>query len=311
MKKKLLVVGYCYMEMVVWTDAIPTADVVVSDHNSYTLRSGGRAGCAAVAACRMGLDVSLCSAVGKDANGSRLLEYYNSNGIDTGNVLSDRRGTGISVHLHENSFDTDRKILCTGANAALSVEQISHAMESEPDGVFVTTDLPGEMITEIAHLARIHGIPVYMDAAGMRPFATMSKLENVTLFITDTAGVKNLTGTQITTADKCLPAAIALAGKIHSRYYIFRLGTMGTFIYDGKYQYHVIPCSLDGHSVGAPIDTEAAAIASAYHTTGDIRNSCALAAVMAKMAREDPKIRIPTMAQAVDYCRINGIRFTK
>lgn len=311
MNTRLLVVGYCYMEMVVWTDAIPAADMGISDHNSYTLRPGGRAGCGAIAAGRMGVDVSLCSVVGKDANGSRLLDYFTSNGVDTAYLKTDRRGTGMSVHLHENSFQTDRKILCPGANSVLDSDQVSHAMETEPDGVFLTAELSPDLLVEVCHLARIHGIPVYLDAAGMKPFSSMSNLENLSLFITDVAGVRSMTGVQVVSADKCLPAAVALAGKVKARYYVFRLGSMGTFIYDGKFQYHVIPCSLDGRTLGAPIDTEAAAIAASYMVTGDIRNSCALAAVMGKMVREDPKIKIPTMAQAADYCRLHGIRFSK
>ncbi len=309
MKSKLLVIGACYMETVLWVDAIPTADVVVSENNSFTNRPGGRGGCAAVAAGRMGIDVSLCSAVGKDANGSKLIEYFNENGIDTSYLSTDRRSTGISVHIHENSFETDRKILCQGANSSLNADQISRAMEGTFDAVFMPTDLPFELLADAAHNARINGLPVYLDAGGVKSSSSLGKLENIELFITDIQGVRSLTGINITNADKCLTAAIALAGRVFSKYYIIRLGSLGTFIYDGKYQYHVIPCSLDGKNIGAPIDTEAAVISASYLSTGDIKNSCALAAVMAKMSREDAKVKIPTLAQAVDYCKFNNIRF--
>ncbi len=309
MKSKLLVVGGCYMETVLWVDAIPTADMVVSENNSYTNRPGGRGGCAAVAAARMGLDVSVCGVVGKDANGTKLIGYYNENGVDTSYLTTDRRPTGLSVHIHENSFSTDRKILCTGANAAIHADQISRAMEATFDAVFLSTDLPHELLCDATHNARINGLPVYLDAAGVRPTAALGKLENVELFITDVPGTRSMTGITVNNPERCLPAAIALSGKVRAKYYVIRLVTGGTFIYDGKYQYHIIPCTLDGKCVGAPIDTEAAAISAAYLSTGDIRNSCALASVMAKMAREDPKIRIPSIAQAVDYCKFNNIHF--
>lgn len=299
------------METVVWMDAIPATDNSVSENNSYTRRPGGRGGCAAVAASRMGLNVSLCGVVGKDSDGSKLISYYNENGIDTSCVLTDRRGTGISVHLHESAFGTDRKILCNSANLMLDANQIGSAMGNEPDGVFLTTELPIEQLVESCHLARLHGLPVYLDAGNCKSSPYYGNLENIDLLITDVAGVRSLVGMTITTADRCLPAAIALASKISAKYYIIRLGCLGNFLYDGKYQQHIIPCSLEGKEVGAPVDTEAAVIASTYLLTGDIRNACALGAVMSKMSREDRKNKIPTMAQAVDYCRMNNIRFNK
>lgn len=309
MKSKLLVVGNCYMETVLWVDAIPSADTLVSENNSFTNRPGGRGGCAAIAASRMGLDVSICASLGKDANGTKLVGYYNENGIDTAYVSTDRRPTGISLHIHENSFDTDRKILCSGANVALHTDQVSRAMESTFDAVFLSTDINPELLCDATHTARINGLPVYLDAVGVKSSLPLAKLENLELFITDIAGVRSITGITINNADRCLTAAMALSGRVFAKYYVIKLGTLGTFIYDGKFQQHVIPCSLDTKSIGAPIDTEAAVIAASYLATGNLKNSCALAAVMAKMSREDPKIKIPSLSQAVDYCRFNNIRF--
>ncbi len=308
MKNKLLVVGNCYMETVVYVDAIPTADVTVSDNNSCTRRPGGRGGCFAVAASRLGTEVSLCSSLGKDSDGKRLLDYYNENGIDTSFVRTDRRNTGVSIHLHETAFNTDRKILCNGANTSLTIDNIVHALESEPNAVLYSVELPMDLLEDATHSARIHGLPVFLDASGVKPMSSYLRLEGLELFITDIAGVHTITGMKVNTAEKCLPAAIALANRVKSKYYLLKLGPLGTFIYDGKFQHHVIPCQLEGESAGAPIDTEAAVISAAYLTSHDIKNSCALAAVMAKMSREDPKVKMPTMAQAIDYCKTNHIK---
>lgn len=309
MKSKLLVVGNCYMETVLWVDAIPSAELTVSENNSFTSRPGGRGGCAAIAAARIGLDVSICASLGKDVNGTRLIGYYNENGVDTSFVSTDRRPTGISTHIHEISFDTDRKILCSGANVALHVDHVSRAMESAFDAVFLSTDLSAELLCDATHTARINGLPVFLDAVGVKSSLPLAKLENLELFITDVAGVRSITGITINNADRCLTAAMALSGRVFAKYYVIKLGSLGTFIYDGKYQQHAIPCSLDAKSQGAPIDTEAAVISAAYLATGNIKSSCALAAVMAKMSKEDPKVKIPTIAQAFDYCKFNNIRF--
>ncbi|MBT9282759.1 MAG: hypothetical protein KM312_08995 [Hydrogenibacillus schlegelii] len=92
---------------------------------------GGKGANQAVAARRLGAEVSLIGAVGRDAFGARLLEALRTEGIDTEGVkVVPDEGSGLAfITLAERD---NRIIVVPGANARLTPARTASHTVSKP-----------------------------------------------------------------------------------------------------------------------------------------------------------------------------------
>lgn len=305
---KLLVIGNSYIEMILNVDTLPAADTMQVEEK-YDLRPGGKACNAAVASSRLGLDTVICSTVGEDGNGSRLVNFYKLNGIDTRFIRTDKENkTGLSILIHETSFASSRRILYPGANLMIAFSQIEEAFGSCPDGAFVSLDVPFEQVVKASEICYRNDIPLFIEASPAKSGYRLEELVNVEAFIMNLVEAQIYAGMRIYNIEFCLRACMKISQKVKARYYIVRMGENGIFVYDGKYHNVVIPCSLDGQSVDTYVDIESATFASAYLMTNDAERSAKLAAVAGYIVKNDENIRIPSKEQIQRYCIRNKIK---
>jgi ribokinase len=104
-----------------------------------TLHAGGKGGNQAVAAARMGVDVSLIACVGDDPDGEALLGALRAEGVDTSSVeYSHETRTGLAIvevaESGENSI-----VVVPGANFSLSARRVGVATRAlaAPGGILV------------------------------------------------------------------------------------------------------------------------------------------------------------------------------
>ena len=83
MKKRILVVSSANMDFVMKVSKLPDAGQTVIERQSYSYVPGGKGANSALALARLGADSIFCARLGYDANGKKLKELYDSNGIDT------------------------------------------------------------------------------------------------------------------------------------------------------------------------------------------------------------------------------------
>jgi len=306
---KMLVIGNSYIEMILNVGTLPAADTMQVE-DKYDLRPGGKACNAAVVASRLGLEAAICSTVGEDGNGSRLVNFYKMNGIDTRFIRTDKDNkTGLSILIHESSFSSSRRILYPGANLMIGYSQIEEAFGSRPDGAFISLDIPFEQVIKASEICYRNDIPLFVEASPAKTGYRLDELVNVEAFIMNLVEAQIYAGMRIYNIEFCLRACMKISQKVKARYYIVRMGEGGIFIYDGKYHNVVIPCNLDGQSVTTYVDVESATFASAYLMTSDAERSAKLAAVAGYMVKNDDNIRIPGRDQIHRYCVKNKIKF--
>ena len=305
---KMLVIGNSYIEMILNVDTLPAADTMQVE-DKYDLRPGGKACNAAVTAARLGLDTVVCSTVGADGNGSRLINFYKSNSIDTRFIRQNRDAkTGLSILIHETSFEASRRILYPGANLTTGFSQIEEAFGSCPDGAFVSLDMPFEQVVKASEICYRNDIPLFVEASPAKTSYPLDELVNVEAFIMNLVEAQIYAGMRIYNIEFCLRACMKISQKVRAKYYIVRMGENGIFIYDGKYHNVIIPGQLNGQSVSTYVDIESATFSSAYLLTGDVERSAKLAAVAGHMVKNDENIKIPTKEQLQRYCVKNKIK---
>jgi len=170
---KILVVGSINMDLVVRVSHSPKPGETVLGSDFATF-PGGKGANQAVAASRMGGEVSMVGRVGMDDFGDGLLQELVDNQIKTAHVIKDPTApTGIAMiavaHNGENMI-----VVASGANSKVSVEDVNEAnsLMSETDIMLVQMECPLETVTAAIELANVHGLPVILNPA---PAQSLSK----------------------------------------------------------------------------------------------------------------------------------------
>jgi ribokinase len=156
------VVGGAVMDATFRTKSLPERDTS-SEAHGFDLWPGGKGLTQAIAAARLGLDVSLLAAVADDRFGQEIVEYLQREGVDTSMLkhVTDARTpfTGvIEFELGDNiavNWRNEREVRLDIRDVERFESQLL-----ESDAVLVTFELPRESMQrtlELAHHARANG----------------------------------------------------------------------------------------------------------------------------------------------------------
>lgn len=167
MKKqpRVCIVGSINMDMVTMTSRMPEQGETVLGEKFETY-PGGKGANQAVAASRIGADVSMIGSVGQDDFGTNLLTHFQAEGINHDGIhVSPHAPTGIAtIILSEND---NRIIVSPGANAALTPQKVKDASELllSCDVILLQFEIPMETIQFTIDFAYKHQIPVIVNPA--------------------------------------------------------------------------------------------------------------------------------------------------
>lgn len=134
---------------------------------------GGKGANQAVAAARLGAEVTLIGALGNDAFGRQLRDGLTAEGIALDHVRQvEDAGSGtasITVAGGENSI-----IVVPGANARVSPMQVEQASDAiaRADAVLVQMEIPLETVEATLRLGHRLGVPVILNPAPARRLPT-------------------------------------------------------------------------------------------------------------------------------------------
>ncbi|MBV8678953.1 MAG: ribokinase [Aquitalea sp.] len=161
---RVLLIGSINMDLVVEADSFPRQGETLFGHRFATY-PGGKGANQAVAAARLGAEVSLIACVGKDAFGAQLLAGLQAEGVDTRWVRQVEEATGMaSITL----AGCDNAIMVvSGANNAVSPAQLddAEAAFAAADVVLAQLEVPLATVEHAAMLAARHGKPFILNPA--------------------------------------------------------------------------------------------------------------------------------------------------
>jgi ribokinase len=133
----------------------------------FRIVTGGKGANQAVAAARLGAPVSFVGCVGDDDYGRRARAVLAAEGIDTTNLRTVRdTTTGVAMIMVESSGQNSIA-LDSGANAALSAEQVSVAAATIQRAALLVCQLesPLPAVKRAIELAHAAGVPVLLNPA--------------------------------------------------------------------------------------------------------------------------------------------------
>jgi len=170
MTAHVAVVGSLNMDLVARAARIPQPGETVIG-GEFRNVPGGKGANQAVAAARLGAQVSMVGRVGRDAFAGPLLDSLAADGIDHTFVIQDpHAATGVALIVVDDAGENSI-VVASGANMRLSPTDVDAAETAiaGADALLLQLESPLETVTRAAELARAHGVTVILNPAPARP----------------------------------------------------------------------------------------------------------------------------------------------
>ena len=159
----ILVVGSLNADLVVRTPRFPQPGETISGEDLQVI-PGGKGANQAVAAARLGAQVSMLGRVGKDNFGDFLLNNLKSNNVDSQLVQRDDASTGTAI-IVVDSNGQNSIVLSAGANGKVSSVDVKNASFSDHKLILLQLEIPTPTVTSAAQRAHENGLRVILNPA--------------------------------------------------------------------------------------------------------------------------------------------------
>jgi ribokinase len=167
---RVVVVGSVNVDLVVTIGELPRPGETVTG-GTFARHGGGKGANQAVAAARLGADVALVAAVGRDDLGAGALEELAAEGVDVSAVVRRDEPTGVALITVDGSGENSIAV-ASGANAALSGEMVAAALGERlagaPGVVLLGFEVSDAAVLAGARAAREAGWTVVLNPAPAR-----------------------------------------------------------------------------------------------------------------------------------------------
>ena len=290
--RRIVVVGSINMDLVNHVTSFPKPGETI--HGSGTdYYAGGKGANQAVAAARLGGDVSFIGAVGSDPFGSTLREGLSSYGIDTSAVMT-KEGTSGLAFITVNDSGENYIILSGGSNSKLRPADVNPEQLQNAFVVLLQNEIPWETNVHTIKLCRSLNIPVILNPApAMRLPEEIFPLIH-TLVLNETEA-EVISGTKIVDTNGASSAGALLLSKGVSRV-IVTLGSKGCVYISNDDERYIPPFQVNPVDTTGAGDTFIGAYAAALQSGKSIPEALrfASAAAAISVTRKGAQTSIPT-----------------
>ena len=302
-RPSVVVVGSSNTDLVARSPRIPVpGETVLGD--DFSTCSGGKGANQAVAAARLGADVTFIGNIGLDDFGEAAIDGLAAEGINIDNVRRDEEypsGVAIIVVAEdgENSI-----VVIPGSNAELNVDDVEYAAEAIKGADVLLTQLecPLDTVVRALQIAKEAGVLTILNPA---PALELSDeiLSLVDWITPNETEAGRLTGVEVTSEETAAEAGQVLVDR-GVKNVIVTLGEDGAMLVTASHELHA-------HSpiVVSPVDTTAAgdafngalAVALAREDgVGDaIRFACTVGAIC--VTRFGAQYSLPTLKEVEEF----------
>ena len=152
--------------MVTISDRLPKPGETVIAHQFY-IAQGGKGANQAVAAARLGGQVTFVCKVGADDFGKKSIVSYQKEGINTDFIYLDQQAPTGTALINIDDKGENMIVATMGANAHLQVDEVSPVFEKmrEADVVVSQLEIPLETVLFTAKEAKKYEIPFILNPA--------------------------------------------------------------------------------------------------------------------------------------------------
>lgn len=284
-RKKIVVIGSCNTDMVIKSERLPVPGETILG-GTFLMNPGGKGANQAVAAARLGGDVTFVCKTGNDLFGDQSETLYRAEGIDTSYVFRDPEApSGIALI----TVDRDGEnciVVAPGANNCLLPADVDRAREAVEgaDMLVMQLEVPIETVEYAARMAHARGVRVVLNPAPApaQPLPD-DLLRHVDMLIPNRSEAEILTGVPVTDWATAERAAAALRAK-GVRTVLLTLGADGVLIAGDAGYIRVPAFKVEAVDTTAAGDTFCGAFCVALAEGMDLRRAAVFASKASSIA---------------------------
>lgn len=229
MTKKIVVVGSSNTDMVIKMEHLPKPGETLLG-GDFIMADGGKGANQAVAATRLGGDVTFVARVGSDIFGSEAVDKFTKEGMNTDHVLvDDKAPSGIALIFVDLKGENSIAV-ASGANNKLSPADVANAADqiSTANVLLMQLETPVETVRAAAKLAHDNDVTVILNPAPARTLDD-DLLKLISIITPNESELEQLSGLPVvdpTSAEKA--ARVLLDRGIET--VIVTMGAQGSFL---------------------------------------------------------------------------------
>lgn len=167
-KAKICVIGSCSMDLVVTSEKRPGAGETVLGESFKTV-PGGKGANQAVAAARLGAQVTMIGRVGDDHLGTTILQNFKDNDVNVDYVepVTDMESGTAHIILAEGDNSI---IVVKAANDHVTPAYVAQAIDviKTSDIVMIQQEIPEETVTYVSQICADANVPLLLNPAPAR-----------------------------------------------------------------------------------------------------------------------------------------------
>lgn len=286
--QKIIVIGSSNVDLTARVRTLPRPGETIGGARLHQA-NGGKGANQAVAAARLGADVTFLTCLGNDANGEMLSAQFAAEGIDTSKIKFSATPTGTALIFVDDNAENCIAV-APGSNNDLLPADVEGIRDSISGAAYMLLQLeiPMPTVEKAILLADEAGVRTILNPAPMAPLSD-GILKHVWLLTPNQTEAHSLTGIDVNDEDDARKAAEALFAKGVGNV-IITMGSKGSLV-----------CTPD-ETIFVP-----ARKVKAVDTTGagDVYNG-ALVAALAEGKSLESAARIATAASAVAVTRMGA-----
>ena len=308
----ILVIGSLNADLVVRAQRFPQPGETISGEDLQVI-PGGKGANQAVAAARLGSNVSMLGRVGKDNFGDFLLENLKSNQVDSKFVQRDDASTGTAI-IVVDSNGQNNIVLSPGANGKVSTADVENAFFFHHDLLLLQLEIPTATVLSAAQRAKQNNVRILLNPAPAKPLPD-ELIALADFLIPNETELSLLTGVDVNDIPSAEEAARALLQR-GVKNVIVTLGSKGALVVSNKqvthvdsYKVEVIDTTAAGDAFIGGFATKLEASASLLVNPQEqtsalqtaVRYGCACGALATTKFGAQPSL--PTKAEVEDFLR--------
>ncbi len=199
---KIVVVGSSNTDLIAKVKNFPLAGETIEGLR-YMQAMGGKGANQAVAAHRLGGDVSFITCLGDDANGQNTLQYYKKEGLDVSSSLIVKGVSSGTAMIFVDENGENCIVITPGANNMLTSDYIEK-MESNianAEIVVLQMEIPYDTVKTVCSLTKKHKKKVILNVAPARELDE-EILKNVDILVVNETEAETISGEKIEAVGK-------------------------------------------------------------------------------------------------------------
>lgn len=164
-KGNILVIGSSNTDMTIRASRLPAPGETILG-GEFKMGRGGKGANQAVAAKRLGGNVTFVCKVGNDVFGNESVQAYAAEGMDISHILRSEKPSGTALIMVDDSGENCISV-APGANGDISVEDIRSIADliRSASYLILQLEIPVAAVVEAAHIAHEAGVCVILNPA--------------------------------------------------------------------------------------------------------------------------------------------------